>query len=127
MRALGTYEDVSGQRINKQKSSIILHPNASSRRIDRATRLTGMKKENSPSKYLRCPIYLGRKRILTYSGMIEKILARTRVRNNKFLSARGKSILIKHVLQAMPSHLLFVMNPPLTVFWTIENELNRFF
>lgn len=116
MRALGTYEDVSGQRINKQKSSIILHPNASSRRIDRATRLTGMKKENFLFKYLECPLYLGRKRISTYSGMIEKILARTRGRNNKFLSAGGKSILIKHVFQAMPSHLLSVMNLSLTVF-----------
>ncbi|XP_059277915.1 uncharacterized protein LOC132032155 [Lycium ferocissimum] len=89
MRVLRTYEEASGQIVNKHKSSIILHPKASSRRTDRAARLTGMKKESFPFQYLGCPLYLGRKRISTFSGMIDKILARTRGWNNKFLSTGG--------------------------------------
>ncbi|XP_060195177.1 uncharacterized protein LOC132624410 [Lycium barbarum] len=127
MRVLRTYEEASSQIVNKHKSSIILHPKASSRRTNRAARLTGMKKESFPFQYLGSPLYLGRKRISTFSGMIDKILARTRGWNNKFLSTGGKSILLKHVLQAMPSHLLAVMHPLSTVFEIIEKEFNRFF
>ncbi|XP_060182081.1 uncharacterized protein LOC132611714 [Lycium barbarum] len=127
MRTLESYEAASGQQINKHKSTIILHSKASSRRVDRASRITGMKKESLPFKYLSCPLYTGRKRISYYTEMIHKILTRIRGWNYKLLSPGGKSTLIKHVLQAMPSHLLAVLQPPKGVFKIIELELNRFF
>ncbi|XP_059278078.1 uncharacterized protein LOC132032473 [Lycium ferocissimum] len=126
MRTLKTYEDVSGQLVNKHKSSVILHDKACARRIDRAKRITTMKQECFPINYLGCPLYLGRKRISTFSVTVQKILNKIRGWFFKFLSVGGKSVLIKHVLQAMPSHLLAVMQPPKTVFEIIENAFNRF-
>lgn len=62
-----------------------------------------------------------------FSNMIQKILNRIKGWNTKFLSPGGKYVLIKHVLPAMSSHLLVVMQPPETIYNIIEKALNRFF
>uniref|UniRef100_A0A0V0H0B7 Putative ovule protein n=1 Tax=Solanum chacoense TaxID=4108 RepID=A0A0V0H0B7_SOLCH len=61
LKTLESYENVSGQLINKNKSSYSLAPKAPQRTIRRIGRILDMEFENLPLKYLGFPIYFGRK------------------------------------------------------------------
>ncbi|KAG5615997.1 hypothetical protein H5410_015821 [Solanum commersonii] len=65
-----------------------------------------------PIRYLGCPLFTGRTRISHCSELIESITNMTKGWQSKFLSTGGKAILIKHVLQAIPLHLLATIHSP---------------
>lgn len=46
--------------------------------------------------YLGCPIYSGRQRIIYYSGLLAKVIARINGWQTKMLSYGGKAVLVKH-------------------------------
>ncbi|XP_019248602.1 PREDICTED: uncharacterized protein LOC109227864 [Nicotiana attenuata] len=77
--------------------------------------------KNFPVKYLGCPLIAGRQKICHYAELITKI--RVREWQTRLLSPGGKAILIRHVLQAIPIHLLSAMHPPKGVFQQIEKIL----
>ncbi|XP_070029287.1 uncharacterized protein [Nicotiana sylvestris] len=66
-----------------------------------------MEHKEFPIKYLGCPLYVGW--------------------HTKFLSTSGRAILIRHVLLALPVHLLAAIHPPKGVLNQIERMLARFF
>lgn len=66
--------------------------------------------------YLGCPIYIGRQRIIFYSGLVAKMLARITGLQTKLLSCDGGAVLIKYVLQSLHIHLLSFVSPPETTF-----------
>ncbi|OIT30843.1 putative ribonuclease h protein, partial [Nicotiana attenuata] len=82
---------------------------------------------NFPIKYLRCPPTIGRKKIEFYSDIVNKIIGRIRGWHTKLLSTGGRAILIRHVLLALPIHLLAAVNPPKGTIELIEKFVARFF
>ncbi|XP_070022041.1 uncharacterized protein LOC142177527 [Nicotiana tabacum] len=107
MEALTTYEKVLGQLVNKKKSCVVFAPNSSLDSIQRIKEITGMEHKEFPIKYLGCPLYVG-----WYA---------------QFLSTGGRAILIRHVLLALPVHLLAAIYPHKGVLYQIERMLARFF
>ncbi|XP_059295600.1 uncharacterized protein LOC132048938 [Lycium ferocissimum] len=126
LKILTVYEDVSGQLINKHKSCVAFSPKASIEVRHRVTHLTGMNKKECPIKYLGCPLFVGRMKISYFSEMVQAITNRIHTWHSKFLSMEGKIILIKHVLLAMPFHLLAAMKPPKGTFEQLERAVARF-
>ncbi|XP_060202956.1 uncharacterized protein LOC132631398 [Lycium barbarum] len=59
--------------------------------------------------------------------LIMKIIRRLRGWQGKLLSHGGRMILIKHVLQAIPTHILAAMSPPKGTIKLMEKYFNRFF
>lgn len=112
MKVLRSYEEVSGQRINKFKSSFYLHDNTPLSVAIRLRRLTGIKQGNFSFLYLGCLVFYGRNRICCFEKLVRKIARRIFSWHNKLLSFGGRQILIRHVLHIMPVYLLIVMNPP---------------
>lgn len=64
-----------------------------------------------PIKYLGCPLITGRKKIFYFSGMVDKVIGRIRGWHTNILSTGGRVVLIRHVLLALPIHVLAVVNP----------------
>lgn len=60
MQVIKKYEESSGQRVNKGKSSFYVHNNTPLVVAVRLKRLTGIKQGNFPFTYLGCPVYYGR-------------------------------------------------------------------
>ncbi|XP_019257651.1 PREDICTED: uncharacterized protein LOC109235858 [Nicotiana attenuata] len=127
MEALTDYERVSGKLVNKQKSCFILNPNAQPEEISRVESIIGMEHKALPIKYLGCPLYVGMKKIVIFSEMITKVINKILGWHTKFLSSGGRAVLIRHVLLALPTHLLAAIHPPKGVLNQIERILNRFF
>ncbi|WMV41850.1 hypothetical protein MTR67_035235 [Solanum verrucosum] len=86
LKTLESYENVSGQLINKNKSPYSLAPKAPQRTIRRIGRILDMEFENLSLKYLGFPIYFGRKTQDIFSNMMNKVINRIKGWNLKFLS-----------------------------------------
>ncbi|KAG5605800.1 hypothetical protein H5410_027292 [Solanum commersonii] len=103
--------ETSGQLVNTDKSHFLVHPNAFNSTRDRIKRITGFKQKEGPITYLGCPLFVGRPRIIYFSDLINKVLCRITGWHTKLLSYGGRAILVKHVLQSLPIHLLSAITP----------------
>ncbi|XP_059288855.1 uncharacterized protein LOC132042279, partial [Lycium ferocissimum] len=92
--------------INKSKSSIYLHDRVDNEVFQKVERITGIARKNFPLMYLGCPNFYARPQMSFYSELISKVRNRLQGWKGKLLSFGGRAILLKHVLQAMPMHLL---------------------
>lgn len=61
--------------------------------------------------YLGCPTYIGRQRAIYYSDLVSKVLNSITGWQTKMLSYGGRVVLVKHVLQSLPIHLLSFVCP----------------
>ena len=125
MNTLKEYENTSGQLINGDKSHFMLHSNAFTSTRDRINRLAGFK--HGPITYLGCPLFAGRPRNNYFSDLVCKVGGRITGWQTKQLSYGGKAILTKHVLQALPIHLLSAVTPPKTILKQIQMLMADFF
>ncbi|KAH0772311.1 hypothetical protein KY290_016292 [Solanum tuberosum] len=112
MRTLKNYEETSGQLINSDKSHFMVHTSAFNSTKDRIKRITGFKLREGTLTYLGCPLFVGRPRIVYFSDLINKVLCRITGWQTRLLSYGGRAILVKHVLQSLPIHLLSAVTPP---------------
>ncbi|XP_070057071.1 uncharacterized protein [Nicotiana tomentosiformis] len=74
-----------------------------------------------------CPIFYSRRMMDYYQGLISKVLDKLQAWKGKLLSISGRSVLIAHVLQSMPIHLLSAMNPPKYVINKLHKIFEQFF
>lgn len=124
---LEQYENMSGEKINKEKNVIYLHKNVSQGDVIVAEITTGILRKQFPFIYLRCPIFHLRKQQGYYKQMVQKVSSKLQAWKGKLLLYGGTVVLIKHVLQSIPIHCLSVMNPPLNVLSTIHKMMAQFF
>ncbi|XP_015057525.1 uncharacterized protein LOC107003747 [Solanum pennellii] len=127
MDTLKEYEKISGQLINGDKIHFMLHPSAFNSTRDRIKRLTGFKQKQGPITYLGCPLFVGRPRNVYFSDLINKVVSRIIGWQTKQISFGGKAVLSKHVLQALPIHLLTAVTPPNTIINQIPMLIADFF
>lgn len=127
MYVLRKYEEISGHLINKSKSFFYLHEKTHLIYTIKLRKLTCIRQGNFPFIYLGCPVYYGRKRGIHFEDIIRKLSRRVLPWQNRFLSHGGKIILIKHILQFMPIHLLSAMTPPKGVIKAMHQVFAKFF
>ncbi|XP_070036476.1 uncharacterized protein [Nicotiana tomentosiformis] len=127
LNILNTYETVSDQLINKNKSCYSMAENTPQSIIRRVEMILGMRFDKLPMRYLGCPIYYGRKKICIFVDMITKTINRVIGWHLKFLSSGGMAVLIRHVLLAINTHTLAAIHPPKGSLDVIEMFIARFF
>ncbi|XP_075083470.1 uncharacterized protein LOC142167211 [Nicotiana tabacum] len=69
----------------------------------------------------------GQRRLDHYLGLLNKVLNKLQSWKGKLLSIGGRSVLISHVLQSMPIHLLLAVNPPSYVINKLHKMFAQFF
>ncbi|XP_075112636.1 uncharacterized protein LOC142182308 [Nicotiana tabacum] len=112
MEKMETYEKISGQLVNKAKSSFYVNFQDDDTRINQIKQITGYNHYHFPMQYLGCPIYIGRKKVIYFNNMVANIAKRLQGWQGKFLTYGGKDVPIKSVLEAIALHTLSVVNPP---------------
>ena len=112
VRFLSLYQSGSGQRVNTHKSFFIASRRCGSGQIRRIQQLTGFRHSSFPFHYLGCNLYVGRRKKEYFQYLIDKFVAKLAGWKKKLLSQGGRLILIKHVLSAIPLHVVTVMDPP---------------
>lgn len=113
MNCLKKYEINSGQIINKEKSYFIMSDKTSKNRVKIVADILPSP-EKGISYYLfgMSPIPRNEKKIEYFADMATKILKKVSSLNYSRLSIGGKVTLIKHVVGAMPVHLMSICQPP---------------
>nr|XP_016435378.1 PREDICTED: uncharacterized protein LOC107761647 [Nicotiana tabacum] len=127
MEVLRAYEAAYGQLVNKSKSSIYMHHSASMEVITKVERITGIDRQEFPFTYLGCLIFYARRKMDYYKGLITKVMDKMQTWKGKLLSIGGRAVLIFHVLQSMPIHLLSAVNPPNNVINKLHKIFAQFF
>jgi hypothetical protein len=92
---LSIYERVSGQVINKDKSSILFSPNSGTQVKGQIRGILGISQEAKNEKYLGLLVSIGKSRKRAFEYIKGKLWARIQGWQEKLLSKAGKEILVK--------------------------------
>ncbi|XP_062171134.1 uncharacterized protein LOC133876926 [Alnus glutinosa] len=120
------YEEASGQQINLEKTAVFFSGNTKVAVRDSIIQGTGYSCTSQYERYLGLPALIGRSRIATFNVIKDRIWKRMNGWKEKFLSHAGKEILIKSVIQAMPTYTMSVFRLPKTLCRDINSMLGRF-
>jgi hypothetical protein len=96
-KLLEKYEVASGQKLNKDKTSIFFSPNTSLEKRMKISQLSGLQAIQSYDKYLGLPTLVGKSRTQAFAGIKDRVWNCLNNWKTKFFTQAGKEILIKAV------------------------------
>lgn len=125
-KIISTYESVSGQLINLQKSAISFSKGTSQARKDQIKLILGIESNGGFVIYLGLPEQFGRRKRDQFANIVDRIKHKSISWSSKFLSRAGKMIMLRTVLSAMPSHAMSCFKLPISLCAQIQSLLTRF-
>ncbi|KAL5546632.1 hypothetical protein UlMin_006319 [Ulmus minor] len=109
---LRLYETASGQVVNLSKSAVCFGPNLSESDATQMTALLGVPKVRCHEKYLGLPCFSGRNKQGIFSSIRDRVWNKLCGWKSKLLSAGGREILSKSVIQAIPTYAMNLFKLP---------------
>ncbi|KAL0434881.1 UNVERIFIED_CONTAM: hypothetical protein Sradi_0196000 [Sesamum radiatum] len=103
---LTSYERVSGQAINFDKSSMVVGRNVGEQQRQHMADILGVTLVIKHDTYLGLPAIAGRYRGQLFQTIKDRVWGRIQGWNAKLLSQAGPGVLIKAVLQAIPTYAM---------------------
>jgi hypothetical protein len=91
-KILDKYEAASGQKLNKEKTSIFFSRNTSVEKREEITRLSGLQAMEKYEKYLGLPTLVGKSRSKAFKSIKDRVWCQLQNWKVKFLSQAGKEI-----------------------------------
>jgi hypothetical protein len=125
-KILSIYERSSGQRLNKSKTAIFFSKNTPSARKEKILAVSGLPCSQRFDTYLGLPALVGKSRTKDFKGIKDRIWKRLQDWKIKFLSQAGKEILIKAVIQAIPTYSMSIFRLPKTLCLEINALMQKF-
>ncbi|XP_016206345.1 uncharacterized protein LOC107646692 [Arachis ipaensis] len=126
IQILNKYTEASGQRINTEKSGLIFGNQVSIQKRVNIEEITGMASWEDLGRYLGLPARWGRSKNKALEWIKEKILDKMQGWKEKLLNQAGKEVLIKAVIQAIPTYAMNVIKFPKSFCKSIEAAIARF-
>ena len=123
---LSLYESALGQKINIDKSSIFFSPNTSQELKDDIINILGSMHYSNHTKYLGLPSIIGRSKKLVFAEIKEKVGKKHVGWKSKLLSVGGKKVLIKAVVQAIPTYTISYFQLPKSLCEVLEKLMRSF-
>lgn len=99
------------KRLINLRVSFLVSKHCPASQVNVVSGLTGIRQGSWPFRYLGCILYKGRKKCQSFQHLIDMVNAKLQGWVRKLLSPGGRLVLIKHVLSAIPIHVLAVMEP----------------
>ncbi|KAG6638041.1 hypothetical protein CIPAW_10G007400 [Carya illinoinensis] len=110
IQVLNTYEDWSGQVLNKGKTAIFFYKHISIPRKSSIFRITDFSESSFPFKYLGVLILIGRLKVSNFGDLLRKVKKKIAGWKMKLHFVSGRTILLLHVLSRMTTHLQSYMS-----------------
>ncbi|XP_019163544.1 PREDICTED: uncharacterized protein LOC109159890 [Ipomoea nil] len=123
---LVSYERMSGQAVNFNKSCILFSRNTNDLSRIAVAGVFNVAQVNNIGRYLGLPMGVGRNKKEVFSYIESKVLQRLNAWNKKVLSRAGKEILLKTVAQALPTYTMSMYLLPSTFCERLERLMNKF-
>ena len=109
---LQTYANASGQCINMEKSSVYFSSNTQEGQKAEIVSMLGVKVVDRFELYLGLPTMVGREKYQTFSYLKDRVWKKLQGWKGMMLSRAGKEVLIKAVIQAIPTYTMGVFQLP---------------
>ena len=90
------------------------------------TNIMGVQVVIGTGKYLGLPSMIGRDRSAVFGYVKDRVWQRINTWSSKCLSKAGREVMIKSVLQAIPSYVMSIFLLPKSIINTIEKMMNSF-
>ena len=123
---LDSYCVASGQMASVKKSSIFFSPNTSGDIREQICSILNIMIEALNDKYLGLPAHVGLDKTDCFQYLIDRIVMRISGWKEKLLSTGGKEVLLKSVVQAIPTYAMSVFKIPKKNCKGITDEMSHF-
>jgi ribonuclease HI len=124
---LQQYELASGQKMNSNKTNIFFSKNTQDADKEEIKRVAGIPTTQRYDTYLGLPALVGRSRMGAFKRISERVWKRLQDWKLKFLSQAGKEILLKAVIQAIPTYCMSIFMLPKALSKEINTLMQKFF
>uniref|UniRef100_A0A2N9H9Z1 Reverse transcriptase domain-containing protein n=2 Tax=Fagus sylvatica TaxID=28930 RepID=A0A2N9H9Z1_FAGSY len=124
--ALSLYERASGQKVNGNKTALFFSPNTPHDTRTSITTLFGTSPTTHFEKYLGLPPVMGRSKKRAFNEIKDRVWRRLQGWKEKLLSQAGREVLIKAVIQAIPTYAMSCFKFPAGLCSDICSMANRF-
>ncbi|XP_010690686.1 uncharacterized protein LOC104904188 [Beta vulgaris subsp. vulgaris] len=123
---LNKYELASGQKINYEKSEVSFSRGVSIKQREDLTNVLNMRQVENHEKYPGIPFISGRLKKLIFDSLLDRIWKKLQGWKEKLLSRAEKEILLKSVIQAIPTYLMGFYKLPASIIQKIHSAMARF-
>ncbi|XP_050241121.1 uncharacterized protein LOC126690018 [Quercus robur] len=123
---LSLYEDASSQMLNKNKTTLFFSRNTDEQMKEAIKSSLNVPAIQHYEKYLGLPSFVGRAKKQCFTHLKERIWAKMQGWKEKLLSQAGKEVMIKAVVQSIPTYSMSVFKIPVGLCKDIEAMIRRF-
>ncbi|WCJ18876.1 RNA-directed DNA polymerase (reverse transcriptase)-related family protein [Euphorbia peplus] len=123
---LSDYERASGQKINLSKSSISFSRHCPILACQETSEILGVTTVALPDRYLGLPSVVGRSRTQVFGYVEDAVKTRLNSWKARFLSRAGKEIMLKSVIQSLPTYVMSLFQFPKSLCEDLEKLMNAF-
>ena len=125
-RILNRYEEILGQVVNYNKSTVVFSPNTSEENRRRVCDQLGVRAVNNPGDYLGMPMMVGRRKVAKFKFLLDKIDQKLRNWGNQVISKGGKITLLKAAAQTIPNFWMSLFLIPREIVEGIQRRMNKY-
>lgn len=120
------YAVASGQIFNFGKSSMLFSRNKQAKQIEEIKSIFQLNVVSRHEKYLGLPSMVRRKKVSFFNYIKLRVLNKISSWQSKWFSSGGKEVLIKAIVQAVPSYAVSIFKIPLGLYADIQGAIARF-
>ena len=126
MDLLSVYEDVLGQKINRDKTALFFSKSVTEANRQIIKGVLGVREIKHYEKYLGLPSLIGKGKKASFNYIKERIWRKLQGWEGKLLSQAGREVLIKALIQAIPSYTMGCFKLPIGLCNEIEVMIWKF-
>lgn len=121
------YESASGQRINMDKTEMTVSRNVPEEMVMELCNRMGVKRVQQHDKYLGLPTLIGRSKKQVFASILDRVEQKCKGWKVKSLSKAGREVMLKSVIQAIPTYTMSCFLIPDEILKAIERVMARFY
>ena len=126
MKLLNSFTRASAQKVNVLKSGLIFGKKVLPQLKNQISQVLNMQAWSEPGKYLGLPAQWERSKAAALTWIKEFIMAKMEGWKEKLLNPAGKEVLIKAVIQAIPTYAMSILKFPKTFCDSICARIAKF-
>ena len=123
---LSTYENLSGQKLNKKKTTLFFSKSTPMDVQSEIMTELGVTELKQYEAYLGLSALVGRNKRASFDQLKQRVWKRLQGWEGKLLSQAGREVLIKSVIQAIPTYAMSCFKLPITLCHKIETLVRKF-
>uniref|UniRef100_A0A7N2MU32 Reverse transcriptase domain-containing protein n=1 Tax=Quercus lobata TaxID=97700 RepID=A0A7N2MU32_QUELO len=126
LEVLNMYEEASGQKVNKNKTALFFSKCTPSDVRHEIKVAFGVPEIMQYERYLGLPSFVGKRKKASFNYIKEKIWRKLQGWEGKLLSQAGREVLLKSIIQAIPTYTMGCFKLPIGLCHEIEALIKKF-